>query len=166
MATESKKSYENEFDLPKYSEIPDVGLFLEQVSKYINGYVELFGEPGLTGSMISNYVKKGIIDRPVRKQYSRAQIATLLFIVLAKTVMSLEDIRSMLDLQQQRCDTEQGYVYFRDHFLEIMEAVSEDQAIQRRSEDEDLTVKMAQNIMITIAHKIYLDRNFMNLREQ
>lgn len=161
------KQYDyKEFSLPKYSEIPDVGLFLEQVSKYVNGYIELFGEPGLTGSMISNYVKKGIIDRPVKKQYSRAQIATLIFIALAKTVMSLEDIRTMIDLQQSRSDTEQGYIYFRDNFLEIVNEVFEDKEISREHADDDIAVKMAQNVMITIAHKIYLDINVMAIREQ
>ena len=55
--------------LPRYAEIPNVGLYLEQVTKYINGYVAPLGCLELTTSMVSNYVKKGIIPKPIKKQY-------------------------------------------------------------------------------------------------
>ena len=40
--------------LPNYDQIPDVGLYLEQVTKYLNAYLEPLGCAPLTGSMISN----------------------------------------------------------------------------------------------------------------
>ena len=47
-----------EFRFPKYEEIPDVGLFLEQVTKYVSGFLEPLGDTiTITSSMISNYVK-------------------------------------------------------------------------------------------------------------
>ena len=45
------------FRLPRYREIPNVGLYLEQVAKYINGYLNVLGYADITPSMISNYVK-------------------------------------------------------------------------------------------------------------
>ena len=76
--------------LPYYQEIPDVGLFLDQTAKYISQYLAPLQENALTGSMISNYVKKGLIANPVRKQYDREQIAYLFFIAVAKSVLTLE----------------------------------------------------------------------------
>ena len=58
-----------DFRLPKYDEIPDVGLFLEQTTKYISKYVEPLQDITLTGSMISNYVKQKIIAKPIKKHY-------------------------------------------------------------------------------------------------
>ena len=55
------------FRLPRYAQIPEVGLYLEQVVRYINARLAPLGEPELTGSMVSNYVKKGIISHPVKK---------------------------------------------------------------------------------------------------
>ena len=55
------------FHLPRYFEIPDVGLYLKQVVKYINDILSPLGLPEMTASMISNYVKQGLIDKPVRK---------------------------------------------------------------------------------------------------
>ena len=69
--------------LPAYQEIPDVGLYLEQTAKYISDALAPIQDTPITGSMISNYVKKGLISKPVRKQYNREQIAQLIFIAVA-----------------------------------------------------------------------------------
>ena len=44
-------------ELPEYREIPDVGLYLDQAVKYINGILEPYPDLQVTGSMLSNYVK-------------------------------------------------------------------------------------------------------------
>ena len=56
-----------DFRLPVYAELPNMGLYLEQVTKYINGQLSPLGFPEVTSSMISNYVKKGVVSAPVRK---------------------------------------------------------------------------------------------------
>ena len=43
-----------DFRLPRYHEIPDVGLYLDQTVKYINRYLEPLGCMELTASMVSN----------------------------------------------------------------------------------------------------------------
>ena len=68
-----------DFRLPLYREIPDVGLYLEQVTKFIGEALGPLGCEVLTGSMVSNYVKKGLIRSPEKKQYRRDQIAQLMF---------------------------------------------------------------------------------------
>ena len=78
--------------LPTYDQIPNVGLYLEQVTKYVNEALEPMGCAPLTGSMISNYVKKGLLRNPVKKQYDREHIARLMVIAVSKTVLPLEDI--------------------------------------------------------------------------
>ncbi len=154
-----------EFDLPKYSEIPNVGLFLEQVSKYINEYLSPLGEPGLTGSMISNYVKKGIIDNPVKKQYGREQIAYLIFIAIAKTVLSLEDISTMIELQKETCAAEEAYAYFRERFMDILEAVIDERDVTTEPDEAGALIKkLSTNLMITAAHKICMDMKFAAIR--
>ena len=51
------------FTLPTYHEIPDVGLYLDQVAKYMNSFMIDFPEMNVTPSMISNYAKQKLIDR-------------------------------------------------------------------------------------------------------
>lgn len=101
------------FDLPPYKVVPDVGLYLEQVTKYVSELLLPLAGVSLTGSMISNYVKHKIIPSPIRKQYSRDQIVLLLFIGVTKTVISLEDIQLILRTQSELVSLETFYEHFR-----------------------------------------------------
>ena len=58
-------------------------------------------ETPLTASMISNYVKRGLLSSPVKKQYSRDQVAYLFFIAVAKNVLSLDALACFLRLQER-----------------------------------------------------------------
>ena len=89
----------SEFRMPRYREIPDVGLYLDQTVKYMNRYLAPLGCMEITTSMVSNYVKKGYISNPVRKQYSAEQIAYLLFIAVAKSALSMENITRLFQMQ-------------------------------------------------------------------
>ena len=40
------------FRLPRYAQIPDVGLYLEQVVRYVNTHLAPLGEPELTSSIL------------------------------------------------------------------------------------------------------------------
>jgi len=100
------------FRLPRYHEIPNVGLYLEQTAKYISEYLAPLGDYGLTPSMISNYVKKGLVSSPVKKQYDREQIAYLFFIAVAKTVLSLDALSGFIALQKRTYPLEIAYDFF------------------------------------------------------
>ena len=65
------------FRMPRYEEIPNVGLYLEQTTKYISEYLAPLQENAITSSMISNYVKKGLVANRVKKQYSLSSFRTL-----------------------------------------------------------------------------------------
>lgn len=63
------------FRLPRYAQIPEVGLYLEQVVRYINARLAPLGEPELTGFMVSNYVKQKLVPAPLKAVYSRTSCA-------------------------------------------------------------------------------------------
>ncbi len=100
------------FSLPRYHELPTIGLYLEQVTKYINGYLEPLGCSELTSSMVSNYVKKGVICAPEKKLYSNEQIAYLFFIAVAKNVLSIENIATLFTMQKTTYDSPIAFNYF------------------------------------------------------
>ena len=77
------------FQLPRYEEIPNIGLYLDQTVKYVSEYLAPLQSISLTSSMVSNYVKKGLVANAVKKQYYREQIAYLFFIAVAKNVLSM-----------------------------------------------------------------------------
>ncbi len=147
------------FSLPAYEQIPDVGLFLEQVCKYINGYLSPLPGFGLTTSMISNYVKKDLIANPVKKQYGREQIAYLFFIAVTKSVLSLEDLQLLIRLQQMTYPPQKAYDYFRLELENVLQSVFE-----LKPEPEIIGVEATQeksilrNAIIAVAHKVYLNQ--------
>ncbi len=150
-----------QFSLPRYDEIPNVGLYLEQTAKYISEYVSVLGDYALTGSMISNYVKKGLVANPVKKQYDRDQIAYLLFIAVAKSVLSMEDIRLLFQLQKGTYEPRKAYDYFRlelENVLHYVFGLKGDLATVGRDQTEAKT--MLRTTIITVAHKVYLEKYF------
>ena len=156
------------FHIPRLHEIPDVGLYLEQVTRYVNGVLESCGIPPLTASMVSNYVKKGILASPVRKQYGREQIAHLIYITVVKSVLPMEDIRLMLSIQKRTYDSAVAYDYFCTELENVLDYVfgrkpEMDAVGVERTAGEKL---MLRNTIITVAHKVYLTRLCAVLREQ
>lgn len=157
----------SDFSLPRYNEIPNVGLYLEQVVKYISEHLSPLGDFSLTGSMISNYVKKKLIANPVKKQYNRDQIAYLIFIALAKNVLSMEDIRLLFDLQEKSYTPEVAYNYL---CVELENVLGHVFGIKDAPDvigvHNSRTKNMLRNVIITIAHRIYLDKYLVKLHEE
>lgn len=154
------------FRLPAYQEIPDVGLYLEQTAKYISDCLSPVQDLPVTGSMISNYVKKGLIAKPVRKQYNREQIAQLMFIAVAKMVLSMDDVHLMLTIQRQTYPSQIAYDYFHTELHYVLDCVlsheGELRALDPGATDQKV---MLRNTIIALAHKIYLDKLFAMIRE-
>ena len=148
-----------QFRLPTFQEIPNVGLYLEQTAKYISEYLACLGDFSLTGSMISNYVKKKLIDSPEKKLYSREQIAYLIFIAVAKSAMSIENIGLIISLQKSTYSPQAAYDYFRLELENVLHYIfgvkSGLDVIGADSSDEKLILR---NLIITVAHKVYLEK--------
>ena len=157
------------FKLPAYQQIPDTGLYLEQVAQYISDYLAPLENIVITGSMISNYVKKELISNPIRKQYNREQIAYLIFISIAKMVLSLDDLFLFIQLQKRTYGTQKAYDYFCEEFENVLQyvfgikdALDTVGTVPVEKSDEKL---MLRNMIITAAHKIYLDKCFSRLKK-
>lgn len=93
------------FSTVPWDQIPDLGLYMDQVITFITRlYEPLYGETTkgyLSAPMINNYVKNKLIPRPAGKKYSRLQIAMLIMIVALKRVCTMEDIRTMLAVEDE-----------------------------------------------------------------
>ena len=100
------------FRMPRYGELPDVGLYLEQTTKYVNYVFKPLACVEITGSMIRNYVKMGLVANSVKKQYGANQIAHLLCITLLKQVMPLDHISQLFARQKAVYTDPVAYDYF------------------------------------------------------
>lgn len=146
------------FRLPRYQEIPDVGLYLEQTAKYINHSLQPLGFGELTGSMIRNYVKQGLVSNPVNKQYSANQIAHLLSIAVLKQVIPLEQIQNFFLVQRKVYADEVAYNYLCEELENILY-----HRFGLKSEFENVGVtdtvvkEMLRSAIVAISHIVYLN---------
>lgn len=155
------------FHLPRYQEIPDVGLYLEQAAKYISGAVSPLGDMPLTGSMISNYVKKGLIASPVKKQYSRDQIAYLIFIAVCKSVLSLDGLASFIRIQQQTYSLPKTYDYFVEEFESLLQFTFElTDTVDMFPENGSDEKRLLYTCIIAAVQKVYLEKYLEALTEE
>ena len=111
------------FRLPEYEMIPDVGLYLEQVVQYINDCFKQIPGMEITGSMISNYVKQGVVAKSIKKRYYREHIVRLIFLVVAKSVLSLDNIRLLFAMQAEVYSDYVAYEYLREETVNVGEYV-------------------------------------------
>lgn len=89
------------FRLPAWEEIPNFGLYMEQVVDLLKGYLdymppELKEEDVVTSSAINNYVRRGIMPGPQKKKYYRMHIACLLMICTLKQSLNMNMIMTIL----------------------------------------------------------------------
>lgn len=84
---------------PAWDQLPDLGLYMDQVITYMERQCRtLYPVAGsiLTPSMVNNYVKCGLVKRPVGKKYDRAQLAQLMMLCILKQVASLEEMKLLM----------------------------------------------------------------------
>lgn len=104
---------------PKWSELPTIDLYLDQVLLYVNQLDSssiVDDDKGLTAAMINNYVKNGHLDKPIKKKYSRRQLARLIVITCLKNVFAIQEISKTISSLTKDGDSEVMY----DNFVMCM----------------------------------------------
>ena len=116
------------FRLPRWEQIPALGLYMDQVITVIDQALSPligFGEEAtITPSMINNYVKLGIVRKPDKKKYSREHIASLIVITILKQSASIGDIRLGIDTALKNGDTQSSYDSFCDYVERSVKTVA------------------------------------------
>ncbi len=106
------------FSYPKWEDIPNIDLYLDQVLLYVNQVCAPISpdkDKGLTASMVNNYVKHGYLTKPDKKKYQRKQIARLIAITTLKSVFSIHEIAQTLNTLQTQASSDQIYDAFVDY---------------------------------------------------
>lgn len=105
------------FRLPAWEDIPDFGLYMEQVVDLLKRYLdymppELKEEDVVTSSAINNYVRRGIMPGPRKKKYYRLHIAYLIMICALKQSLNMVMIMSLLPQGQEEEEVRRAYDSF------------------------------------------------------
>ena len=156
-----------DYRLPRYAELPNVGLYLEQVTKYINGFLIPIGCPEITTSMISNYVKKGYIPAPEKKQYYSDHIVHLIAIAIIKNILSLDNIHELFVMQRKMYSVSVAYDYFCMEFenmLAVVFGIKEKPDMNIGVTNTDLK-DFLRNVIISVSHSVYLSACFSEMKK-
>ncbi len=86
--------------ITRIDEMPRIELYLDQVLTLVTQELEFMQVPGdtiVTGSMVNNYVKQGVIPAPRKKRYTRRHLASLLFVCAFKRVFSIAQVKQLME---------------------------------------------------------------------
>ena len=84
--------------LPRWDELPDISLYMDQVLSLINPHFQdTYGDSYLlTSTMVNNYVKLGVIPPPVKRRYGKESISRLFVIVTLKSIFNVQEIAELI----------------------------------------------------------------------
>lgn len=158
------------FHIPRWEELPDIDLYVDQVITLFDNYLSKYLENDsqdtensiLTKTMINNYVKHGLLKSPVKKKYGKEQIATLFVIGILKQVYSINDISNLIRLSIKTTSLNIAYNRFCDFLEESISSIF----FGNKSNENDEKLSHAEYIqkcvVQTFANKLYVQKIFLN----
>ena len=106
--------YLESYALPEWKEIPDIGLYMDQVIALLRNYLnfipeEVPSERPITPTTINNYVRLKVMPAPVRRKYFRVHIAYLIVIFTLKQSVSISCVQRILSAEVPAAEVQDFY---------------------------------------------------------
>ena len=100
------------FDYIHADQIPNIDLYMDQITTFMDTQLAASkrhpDDKILTKTMINNYAKNNLLPPPVKKKYSKEHILMLIFIYYFKSILSINDIESILNPLAKRFFNAEG----------------------------------------------------------
>ncbi len=150
-----------DFHMPRYDEIPDIDLYMDQLLVYIDKVlspilINSTGEKTLTTSMVNNYVKQGILSPTFKKRYSREHVIILIEICLAKQIYSIPEIGKLIAVQSAIFDTKTSYNYICTELENALKTTFANEPLLKDSGQSNIEARLlVRNTVIAFAHKLH-----------
>lgn len=155
------------FHLPRWDEIPNIDLYIDQVvtllENYLSNYIKSDNEKDdkiVTKTMINNYVKHGVIKSPVNKKYNREHLAYLFVIFILKQIYSMEEIKKLITLALKTSSIDQAYNRFCS---ELEKAITMTFTGKSYINNDKLSQEqyILRNVVQAFANKLYVQKIFL-----
>lgn len=136
-----------ELKLPRYKDLPDFGIYSEQLVEIVNKALEaMFDKDNkLTKSMVNNYVKHKIMPSPIKKRYFRNHIVYCIVITVFKNNLSIAEIDGGILHELKKSSVEESYNYFCDKIESVMRLI-----IDILDKQDDPDTKMTATIDVDL----------------
>ena len=168
-----KENLIDKFHIPRWNELPNIDLYLDQVVNLINStlspYIYLNNDEKkenvqvLTKTMINNYVKNNLIEAPEKKLYSKIQLAKLFVIYILKQVYSMQDIKTLISISLENTTAEEKYDSFCDLFEECLRCTfNQKDFIDNKSDNSHLL----RTVLLSCSYKIYVQNITLNEKKE
>lgn len=96
-----------------WDELPDLALYMDQIISYMpRQLINLQGDEQVTSAMVNNYIKDGLVPRADGKRYGKTHLGYLTAVCAMKKVLSVKDMRIMLDCVPESKQPQAIYNYF------------------------------------------------------
>ena len=160
-----------EFHIPRYSELPKVPLYKEQVITYLENLANSLNiyseEKILTPTMINNYVKQKIVSPPKDKKYNEKHLSYLIVVCVLKQVFSLQEVCNLIRIQIERCPIEVAYDYFCTEFEEALKAVfiTRDFSYPSLASVTTEESEILRSVVISVANKLFIQKQIKDIME-
>ena len=159
-----------EHRFPRYDDLPVFGLYMDQVLSYVNDNVSAFylsEEKLLTTSMVNNYVKQGVVPKPVKKKYLRDHVAYLMVICILKKVWSIPEVNNLVQFQIGSYTTPYAYDSFMTALeLSIGAVFSSDGKPEVQQEHFTEGTLLVQRVVQSFANKVYVQKSLVILLKE
>ncbi|MBP1925995.1 hypothetical protein J2Z76_001859 [Sedimentibacter acidaminivorans] len=96
---------------------------LLQIVKDELSFMQIGDEKLITKSMVNNYVKWGMMPKPLKKKYERLHIAHVIVITILKQILPISEIKYGIQLQIVLHGKERAYDAFAEALEESMRKV-------------------------------------------
>lgn len=147
-----------------WDSLPDIELYRDQVLSYMKRQHSLQPESAqLTGAMINNYIKSGLLPRANGKKYAKDHLVYLTAICSLKQVLSMGETDALMKLQPHIGDARNFY----EEYLAMMENAFRDTAAQLEEESskEQLAASALYLAISSYAQKLACEKILELLKE-
>ena len=141
--------------------LPDIELYRDQVLSYMKRQHSLQPEENqLTGAMINNYIKSGLLPRANGKKYVRDHLAYLTAIACLKQVLSVGETDFLLKHQPDRSDTEFFYNRYLKQLDESFSQATEQlqHGLEQQSDAADFSSEELASVAMGLAVSAYTQK--------
>ena len=137
------------YRLPAWEQIPDLGLYMDQVVLLLRQYLdylppELKQPEPITAAAINNYVRTRLLPEPRKKRYYRVHIAYLIMICTLKQALRLSELQTLLPGDLPEDEVRRTYdAYVRRHQLCAQYFIDQVRLTAAAMFDREVTMELA-----------------------
>ena len=134
------EEYLNHYKLPAWKELPDIGLYMDQVIALLTQYLDFIPvedqtDKPVTPTTINNYVRLKVMPAPEKRRYYRVHIAFLIMIFTLKQGISIGSLQKLLP---SPTDEEGVVAAFYTNYIQQVREIGSFYTAQTRAAVQDI----------------------------